>query len=64
METNLETWADLRKALGKATEEECQQLLDLEKEGKNRPTFLARIYGRYNMLRAERERRELAGGAA
>lgn len=55
----LKNWRTLRTALASTTEEEASQLLQLEKLGQNRPTFLHRIYGRFSVLRSERERREL-----
>jgi hypothetical protein len=57
----LTNWRSLTDALAEATEEQCKQLLDAERDGAARLTFIQRIYGRYNTLRDERERRELAG---
>lgn len=56
----LGNWKLLNEKIGTLTEEECHSLLDSEKKGQKRYTFLRRIYGRYNTLRASREHRELA----
>jgi hypothetical protein len=55
----LSSWVYLNNTLRKATEDEAKSLLDAEKSGRKRATVLLRIYGRYNQLRGERERREL-----
>lgn len=60
--TVLTNWRSLNDALAKATEQQCSALLDAEKKGDNRPTFLMRIYGKFSVLRANRERQELLGG--
>jgi len=60
-EEALSSWRSLRLALRGATEDEAAELLRIEKENSNRPTFVARIYGRYNTLRNERERRQFTG---
>lgn len=59
MDEELGSWAAVNKALQTANEKRCKELLDHEKTNGKRPHFLLRIYGRYNKLRAERERREL-----
>lgn len=61
--TALASWRTMRQALETATEAQCLEMLDAERKGENRATFLMRIYGRYSMLRTERERRELLGMA-
>lgn len=60
-EKALANWRALTDALAEATEEQCKLLLDYERDNANRPTFIQRIYGRYNVLRDERERREMTG---
>ena len=55
----LRTWVTLQKYITKITEEEARQLLRAEKRGKNRLSFLNRIYSRYSVLRHRRETREL-----
>lgn len=57
----LETWASVNQTLADKTltEEECEQLLAAETRGKRRIAVLHRIYGKYNKLRCQRERREL-----
>jgi hypothetical protein len=56
----LSNWKLLNERIAVLSEEECGVLLDAEKKGQKRYTFLRRIYGRYNTLRASREHRELA----
>jgi len=58
----LANWRATAKCLSKADEDSTKQLLDHERNGKSRPLFLNKIYGRYSKLRAERERRELLNG--
>lgn len=58
----LASWRALRIAMEKATEAELKQLLDREKGTTCRPNFLMKVYGRYSVLRAERERREILQG--
>jgi hypothetical protein len=41
------------------TEDEVLELLEIEREGAKRVTFLERLHQRYTMLRAARERVEL-----
>lgn len=54
-------WLEFLEALKGLTEEECWTQLALEKSGKNRLGYLQRLYGRANLLRAQRERREWFG---
>jgi hypothetical protein len=61
MEKYLENWSKLNEFLKQATEEQCAELLKLEKKGKKRLQFKLRIYGRLNKMRTTRERNELAG---
>lgn len=58
----LSSWPELNARLAKLPEEELKRLLGRELRGKRRVHFLLRLHGRYNKLRAERERRELIGG--
>lgn len=61
MEDMTDSWLHLNAKLKDANESSCLELLQLEKTYKKRPHFLLRIYGRFNKLRSERERRELLG---
>jgi hypothetical protein len=56
----LASWRTMNKALSGCNEDQCLSLLNAEKAGQRRQPFMARIYGRYSMLRATRERAELA----
>ena len=62
----LNTWKSLNEALqsDETGEEECLRLLQVERKNQRRLQFMLRLYGRYNKLRTERERRELAAVAA
>lgn len=53
------SWALLNQKLVTATEKECKELLQREKKGERRISFLLRIYGRWNKLRTTRERNEI-----
>lgn len=55
----LQNFRTLNAVLKDANEEECATLLRHEKEHGKRHEFLIRIYGRFNKLRATRERLEL-----
>jgi hypothetical protein len=52
-------WRDLNKQLNLLNESEVLALLDAERVGARRVTFLERLHQRYTMLRAARERVEL-----
>jgi len=52
-------WRDLNKKLSLLSESEVLALLDDERQGAKRVTFLERLHQRYTMLRAARERVEL-----
>jgi hypothetical protein len=52
-------WRELNKKLNMLTEGEVLALLDAERQGAKRVTFLERLHQRYTMLRAARERVEL-----
>jgi len=55
----LDSWLNLNEFLRTATETSAESLLEMEKHGRRRIDYLRRIYGRYNLLRAQRERIEL-----
>ncbi len=52
-------WRELNKKLNMLTEGEVLALLEIERQGAKRVTFLERLHQRYTMLRAARERVEL-----
>jgi len=52
-------WRTLNQKLNLLSEEEVLALLDAERTGPRRVTFLERLHQRYTMLRAARERVEL-----
>ena len=52
-------WRELNKKLNMLTEGEVLALLEAERQGAKRVTFLERLHQRYTMLRAARERVEL-----
>ena len=52
-------WRELNKKLNMLTEGEVLALLEAERQGARRVTFLERLHQRYTMLRAARERVEL-----
>ncbi len=52
-------WRELNKKLNMLTEDEVLALLEAERQGAKRVTFLERLHQRYTMLRAARERVEL-----
>lgn len=63
MLSNLSSWATLQPILNTLrTEGDVQFLMVAEQNGKNRIRIIDRLYARYNVLRRERERRELAAG--
>lgn len=55
----LKNWVTLNQFVKDATEKECEELLEMELEGRARKLFVNRIHSRLNKVRAERERREL-----
>lgn len=57
-----QNWRDINKKIMEMNEEELKKLLETEQQNKKRIQYLLRIYGRYNTLRTERERNELAAG--
>ena len=52
-------WRELNKQLNLLNESEVLALLDAERIGARRVTFLERLHQRYTMLRAARDRVEL-----
>ena len=52
-------WRTLNKELNLLSESEVLALLEAERTGARRVTFLERLHQRYTMLRAARERVEL-----
>jgi hypothetical protein len=52
-------WRSLNQKLNMLTEDEVLALLEAERQGAKRVTFLERLHQRYTMLRAARERVEL-----
>lgn len=61
--TPLQTWRTLNVHLTKLTEQQAWALLQQEIKGAARVQVVLRLYGRYNKLRAVRERRELLGAS-
>lgn len=52
-------WRELNKKLNLLTESEVLELLNAERVGQRRVTFLERLHQRYTALRTARERIEL-----
>ena len=52
-------WRELNQKLNMLSEDEVLALLEDERQGARRVTFLERLHQRYTMLRAARERVEL-----
>lgn len=52
-------WRELNKKLNMLSEQEVLELLEQERQGARRVTFLERLHQRYTMLRGARERIEL-----
>jgi hypothetical protein len=53
-------WHGFVKGLTVLNEKQLKDALDLELAGKSRPSYIERIHQRYNVVRGERERKELA----
>jgi hypothetical protein len=55
------TWMELQaKVMSKSvTEAELLSLLEAEKTGRKRSQYLLRLHSRYNVLRGQRERKDL-----
>jgi len=59
----LNSWATLQPILNTLDkEDDLKFLMHAEQASKNRIRIIDRLYARYNVLRRERERRELASG--
>lgn len=52
-------WRELNKKLNLLSESEVLELLEAERAGQRRVTFLERLHQRYTALRTARERVEL-----
>lgn len=52
-------WRELNKKLNLLSENEVLELLEAERAGQRRVTFLERLHQRYTALRTARERVEL-----
>ena len=59
MKTTDLTWQEIQTLLPTATEKQCAEMLENERKGKKRTQHILRIHGRFNVLRAQRERKEL-----
>lgn len=55
----LKNWDELNKFLRNASESQCEALLKEERQGRARHSVMNRIYGRFAVVRAERERKQL-----
>jgi hypothetical protein len=55
----LSSWLELNNTLRNATEKECEELMHFERGHRNRIRMMLRIHGRFNILRAARERIEI-----
>jgi len=63
MLSNLGSWATLQPMLNTLDkEEDVKFLMRAEQASKNRIRIIDRLYARYNVIRRERERRELSAG--
>lgn len=58
-EDPLSSWLALNAALKTMKEKQLQDLLKKEQMNNARPSFLVRIYGRFNRVRGQRELKEL-----
>lgn len=54
-------WLELNEWLRTATEEEALDALTQEQHGAKRQEYLRRLHSKVNVLRAERERKEING---
>jgi hypothetical protein len=55
----LKSWIDLNAYIMKANKKQCEELLKIEREHRNRNQFVKRIHSRLNKVRADAERTEL-----
>lgn len=58
------SWHELTEAVRAMSEKEALELLDREKNGDRRKSYMLRLYGRYNVTRAQRERAAIVAWAA
>lgn len=58
----LDNWDVLNKNVMDLDEPTLKKLLKQEMKENKRTQFLLRLYGRYNILRTERERKEVIAG--
>ncbi len=52
-------WQEVNKRLRTVTEAQAAALLEAERRARRRPMYLVRFYGKFSMLRKQRERQEL-----
>jgi len=57
------TWGELQAAANEMSETEAFDALDIEKNGKRRKSYLLRLYSRYSVMRAAREREAIKAWA-
>lgn len=57
--TILDNWQLLNDKIKELSEEEVKQLLTIERNGQRRTQWMLRLFGRYNILRTVRERKEM-----
>lgn len=55
----LVSWWTLNAAIMDLSEQDCEQLLQAEKDGQARERFMLRIRSRLNRLRTDREKTEI-----
>lgn len=60
-EALLKDWHRLNRELMELPENEILELMELEKHGRARLRVMLRLFNRFNKLRAQREKVELAG---
>lgn len=53
-------WLGFNRSLARLDESQLARALEAELAGKNRPSYIERIHTRFNSVRVEREKRELA----
>jgi chemotaxis protein histidine kinase CheA len=55
----LDNWMELNKVISTMQEPEAFALIEAERAGRCRPNIILRLHGRFNRLRAMREKREM-----
>jgi len=55
----LKDWRSMTSQLHTLREDQVLSLLEIEKQGAQRVSFLERLHQRYNALRVKRERKEM-----